>query len=70
MMQTVKTVRVKVMCMLKVVRQFMKKGEGAALGEYALLLTLITLTLVVSVGVLNVALVAALNGAAAVIAPS
>jgi Flp pilus assembly pilin Flp len=59
------------MSMLKIgVPQFVKAEHGASLVEYAVLLTLITLILVASVGGLNAALIAALNGAAAVIAPS
>lgn len=66
-MQTFHTVRVKV---LQVVREFVKEEEGASAAEYALFLTLITLALVASVGALDTAIQASLNGAAAVIAPS
>lgn len=56
--------------MLKVIRRFMKEEEGASAAEYAVLITLITLFLVASVGGLGGAIQTAINGAAAVIAPS
>lgn len=70
MMQTFPTVRARVTSMLNALRQFVKEEEGASAAEYAVLLTLITLALVASVGVLDAAIQAALNGATAVINPS
>ena len=56
--------------MVKEIRRFMKEEEGASAAEYAVLITLITLFLVASVGGLGGAIQTAINGAAAVIAPS
>lgn len=56
--------------MLNLIRRFVKEEEGASAAEYAVLITLITLFLVASVGGLGTAIQSAINGAAAVIAPS
>lgn len=70
-MQMYSSPQVKVLSMpSKSALHYVKEEHGASVVEYAVLLTLITLILVASVGGLNAALIAALNGAAAVIAPS
>ncbi|HEX5645902.1 MAG TPA: Flp family type IVb pilin [Nitrospira sp.] len=53
--------------MLNVIRQFVKEEEGASAAEYALLLAIITLGIVVAVQLLGTNISAAVTAAANVI---
>lgn len=56
--------------MLNVIRQFVKEEDGASAAEYALLLAIITLGIVVAVQLLGTNISNAINAAAAVIQPT
>lgn len=54
--------------MLNAIRQFVREEEGASAAEYALLVGLITVAIVVSVGLLSNSISNALTNAAGIIA--
>lgn len=54
--------------MLNAIRQFVKEEEGASAAEYALLVGLITVLIVVSVNALSTSIAGALTTAAGIIA--
>lgn len=54
--------------MLNVIRQFVKEEEGASAAEYALLVGIVTVLIVVSVQALSTSISGAINTAAGLIA--
>jgi Flp pilus assembly pilin Flp len=56
----------KVTAMLNAIRQFVKEEEGLAAAEYAILLTLVAVALIVSVGAFRDGIIRAFQAATAV----